>query len=56
MDSNFIFSKPGSNYNSKELVIDFETESIKFINVFEFEGRTYYNCFDKLSKNLVVLY
>ncbi len=56
MDSNFILSKPVSNYNAKELVIGFESESIKVINEFEFEGRTYYNCYDKLSKNLVVLY
>ena len=56
MDSNFIFSKPGSNYNSKELIIGFETESIKVIHVFKFEGRTYYNCYDKISKNVVLLY
>jgi hypothetical protein len=56
IETNFILSKPVFNYNAKELVIGFESESIKVINVFEFEGRTYYNCYDKLSKNLVVLY
>jgi hypothetical protein len=56
MDSNFIFSKPVLQYNSNELFIGLETDFFKVINVFEFEGRNYYNCYDKLSKNLVVLY
>ena len=55
-DSNFIFSKPFSQYNSNELVIGFENDLFKVINVFEFGGRNYYNCYDKLSKNIVVLY
>ena len=56
MDTNFIFLKPVLNYNSNELVIGLETDFFKVINVFEFEGRNYYNCYDKLSKNIVVLY
>ena len=56
MDTNFIFLKPVLNYNSNELVIGLESDFFKVINVFEFEGRNYYNCYDKLSKNIVVLY
>ena len=56
MDSNFIFSKPVLNYNSNELVIGLETDFFKVINVFKFEGRNYYNCYDKLSKNVILLY
>lgn len=56
IDSNIIFTKPILHTNSKDLVIGFETEFIRVINVFEFEGRNYYNCYDKQNKNLVVLY
>jgi hypothetical protein len=54
-DSNIIFSKTVFQYNSNELVFGFENDSIKVINVFEFEGKTYFNCYDKLSKNVVVI-
>jgi hypothetical protein len=36
-DSNIIFTKPFFQYNSKELIIGFENDFFKVINLFEFE-------------------
>jgi hypothetical protein len=36
-DSNIIFTKPFFQYNSKELIIGFENDFFKVINLFEYE-------------------
>ena len=50
-DSNIIFSKPVFQYNSNEL----ENDSIKVINVFEFEGIKYCNCLDKINNEILLM-
>ena len=54
-DSNIIFSKPVFKYNSNELVVGFENDSIKVINVFEFEGIKYCNCLDKINNQVLLM-
>ena len=54
-DSNIIFSKPVFQYNSDELVVGFENDSIKVINVFEFEGIKYCNCLNKINNEVLLM-
>lgn len=54
-ESNFILSKPNSHHNSKDLIIGFETNSFKVINLFVFEGTKYCNCFDKITRKIFLM-
>lgn len=35
--------------------VGFENELYKIINVFEFNGKTYFNCWDKISKKVFLM-
>jgi len=54
-ETNFIMSKPNIHDNSKDLVIGFETNTFKVINLFEFDGLKYCNCLDKITGKLFLM-
>jgi hypothetical protein len=54
-NTNFIFLKPVFQFDSKELVVGFENDSIKVINLFEFEGLKYCNCLDKINNDFFLI-
>jgi len=44
-----------SNIDAKDYKVGFENELFKIINVFEFNGITYCNCWDKKSKKVFLM-
>ena len=40
------------NIDAKDYKVDYENELYKIINVFEFDTKTYCNCWDKKSKKV----
>ena len=54
-ESNFIFSVPNVHANTMDLKVGFENQSFKVINLFEFEGSTYLNCFDKSTQKVFLI-
>jgi hypothetical protein len=43
------------NIDAKDYKVGFENELFKIINVFEFNGITYCNCWDKKSKKVFLM-
>jgi hypothetical protein len=43
------------NIETKDYIVGFENELFKIINVFEFNGITYCNCWDKKSKKVFLM-
>jgi len=43
------------NIDAKDYKVGFENELYKIINVFEFNGKTYCNCWDKKSKKVFLM-
>ena len=54
-ESNIILSKSNSHHNTKDLIIGYETNSFKVINLFEFERTKYCNCFDKITSKIFLM-
>jgi hypothetical protein len=54
-ESNFMFSVPNVHLNTKDLKVGFENQSFKVINLFEFEGSKYCNCFDKITQKVFLI-
>ncbi len=53
--SNLMFSIPNIHLDTEQLKVGFENQSVKVINLFEFEGSTYCNCFDKITQKVFLM-
>jgi hypothetical protein len=55
LESNFILSIPNTYSSAEDFKIGFETESFQVINLFEFGGTQYCNCFDKITHKIFLM-